>query len=46
LVAEGKLGPKTGEGFRPWPAEKTAKERARYEKALLAAARILRDEEA
>jgi hypothetical protein len=38
LVAEGKLGPKTGEGFRPWPAEKTAKERARYEKALLAAA--------
>jgi 3-hydroxybutyryl-CoA dehydrogenase len=46
LVAEGKLGPKTGEGFRPWPTEKTAKERARYEKALLAAARILRDEEA
>ena len=46
LVAEGKLGPKTGEGFRPWPPEKTAKERARYEKALLAAARILRDEEA
>ncbi|MFM7780309.1 MAG: 3-hydroxyacyl-CoA dehydrogenase family protein, partial [Alphaproteobacteria bacterium] len=46
LVAEGKLGTKTGEGFRPWPPEKTAKERARYEKALLAAARILRDEEA
>jgi 3-hydroxybutyryl-CoA dehydrogenase len=46
LVAEGKLGPKTGEGFRPWPAEKTVQERARYEKALLAAARILRDEEA
>ncbi|MFM8615505.1 MAG: hypothetical protein ACKOC9_12480 [Alphaproteobacteria bacterium] len=45
-MAEGKLGPKTGEGFRPWPPEKTAKERARYEKALLTAARILRDEEA
>ena len=44
LVAENRLGPKTGRGFRDWPAEVTAKERARYEKAMLAAARILRDE--
>jgi len=44
LVAENRLGPKTGRGFRDWPAEKTAKERARYERALLAAVRILREE--
>jgi 3-hydroxybutyryl-CoA dehydrogenase len=44
LVAENRLGPKTGRGFRDWPADVTAKERARYEKAMLAAARILRDE--
>ena len=46
LVAENRLGPKTGRGFRDWPAEKTAKERARYEKALLAAVRILREDDA
>lgn len=44
LVAENRLGPKTGRGFREWPPEKTAKERARYEKALLAAVHILREE--
>ncbi|MBW6397668.1 3-hydroxyacyl-CoA dehydrogenase [Roseomonas sp. HJA6] len=46
LVAENRLGPKTGRGFRDWPPEKTAKERARYEKALLAAVRILREDNA
>ena len=44
LVAENRLGPKTGRGFREWPADVTAKERARYERALLAAVRILREE--
>lgn len=44
LVAENRLGPKTGRGFRDWPADVTAKERARYERALLAAVRILREE--
>ena len=45
LVAENRLGPKTGRGFRDWPADVTAKERARYERALLAAVRILREED-
>ena len=44
LVAENRLGPKTGRGFRDWPPEVAARERARYEKALLAAVRILREE--
>lgn len=44
LVAENRLGPKTGRGFRDWPPDVTARERARYEKALLAAVRILREE--
>ena len=45
LVAENRLGPKTGRGFRDWPADVTATERARYERALLAAVRILREED-
>jgi 3-hydroxybutyryl-CoA dehydrogenase len=44
LVAEGKWGAKTGEGYRAWPPEALARERARYEAALLAAMRLLRDE--
>ncbi len=44
LVAEGRLGPKTGRGFRDWPEDKTAAERARYERVLLAATKLLRDE--
>jgi len=44
LVAGNRLGPKTGGGFRDWPPEVAARERARYEKALLAAVRILREE--
>ena len=44
LVAGNRLGPKTGRGFRDWPPEVTARERARYEKAMLAAARLLREE--
>jgi len=44
LVAEGKFGTKTGQGFRPWPPEVAARERERYERVLLAAARLLRDD--
>ena len=44
LVAEGRLGPKTGRGFWEWTEESAARERARYERALLAAAKVLRDE--
>lgn len=43
LVAENRLGPKTGSGFRDWSPEVTAKERARYEKALLATVRMMRE---
>lgn len=44
LVAEGRLGAKSGRGFRDWPAEATARERARYERTLKAATRLLRNE--
>ncbi len=44
LVAEGRLGPKTGRGFWEWTEEGAARERARYERALRAAAKVLRDE--
>lgn len=44
LVAEGRLGPKTGRGFWEWTPESAARERARYERALRAAARVLREE--
>ncbi|WP_421992986.1 3-hydroxyacyl-CoA dehydrogenase family protein [Roseococcus sp.] len=44
LVAENRLGPKTGRGYREWPPEKAAAERARYERVLAAAQPLLRDE--
>jgi 3-hydroxybutyryl-CoA dehydrogenase len=44
LVAEGRLGPKTGRGFWDWTAESAARERARYERALRKAAEALREE--
>jgi len=44
-VAAGKLGVKTGEGFYQWPPERAAAEKARYERALLAALEILKQDE-
>lgn len=44
LVAEGRLGAKTGRGFRDWPPAKVAEERERYERMLLAALALLRQE--
>lgn len=44
LVAENRLGPKTGRGYRDWPPEKAATERARYERVLAAAQPLLRDD--
>ncbi|MDB5372814.1 MAG: 3-hydroxyacyl-CoA dehydrogenase [Belnapia sp.] len=44
LVAEGKLGAKTGEGFWHWTPESTAAAKAKYEAMLLAALALLRAE--
>ncbi len=44
LVEEGKFGIKSGQGFRKWPPDVAERERERYEKVLLAAARLLRDD--
>ena len=44
LVAENRLGPKTGRGFWDWTEEKATAERARYERALLASMKVLKGE--
>jgi 3-hydroxybutyryl-CoA dehydrogenase len=44
LVAENRLGPKTGRGFWEWTDEKAAAERARYERLLQRSGDILREE--
>lgn len=44
LVAENRLGPKTGRGFWDWTEERAAAERARYERALLASMQVLKGE--
>ncbi len=44
LVAAGKLGAKTGEGFWHWTPESSAAARAKYEAMLLAALALLREE--
>jgi 3-hydroxybutyryl-CoA dehydrogenase len=43
-VAQGKLGMKTGEGLYRWDAASIASEKARYDRALLAAIEILNAE--
>lgn len=41
LVAQGRLGMKTGAGFFSWPADRAAAERKAYDKRLAAALRLL-----
>ena len=41
-IAAGKLGMKTGEGFYQWTPESAAREKARYEQALLDALKLLK----
>jgi 3-hydroxybutyryl-CoA dehydrogenase len=43
-VTSGRLGMKTGEGFYRWTPESIAREKARYERALLDALQILKNE--
>ena len=43
-VTAGKFGVKTGEGFYSWSPERVAAEKARYERALMAALRVFADE--
>jgi 3-hydroxybutyryl-CoA dehydrogenase len=45
LVAEGRLGPKTGRGFWDWTPGREAAARDRYERALLAPMQELREAE-
>lgn len=45
LVAEGRLGAKSGRGFRDWPEEAVAREKARYERVLKAATKLLREDD-
>jgi 3-hydroxybutyryl-CoA dehydrogenase len=44
LVALGKLGMKTGEGFYRWDAASSTRERERYERVLLKALEIIKSE--
>lgn len=46
LVEAGHYGAKTGQGFRDWPPARVAREQARYEAALQAALRVLREADA
>jgi 3-hydroxybutyryl-CoA dehydrogenase len=46
LIAEGRLGMKTGRGFWNWTPELAAAERERYERTLLAALKLLRGSKA
>jgi 3-hydroxybutyryl-CoA dehydrogenase len=46
VVAEGRLGMKTGNGFWKWSPEQIQQERERYQRTLLAALKLLRDSKA
>jgi 3-hydroxybutyryl-CoA dehydrogenase len=46
VVAEGRLGMKSGRGFWTWTPELIQQERERYERTLLAALKLLRDSKA
>ncbi len=45
MAAENRIGMKTGEGFYKWDADAIAREKARYEKALMATVAVLKAEE-
>lgn len=45
LVEEGRIGTKSGRGFREWPPEAAERERDAYERRLLAALRLLFDDD-
>jgi 3-hydroxybutyryl-CoA dehydrogenase len=44
-VRRGEIGMKAGKGFWTWSPESIAAEKARYDRVLLQALRILRDDE-
>ena len=44
LVAQGRTGMKSGAGFQDWPETKRAEERARYERVLRDALRLLQED--
>jgi 3-hydroxybutyryl-CoA dehydrogenase len=46
VVAEGRLGMKTGNGFWKWSPEQIQQERERYQRTLLAALKLLRESKA
>lgn len=45
MVADDRIGMKSGRGFREWTPEAMARERARYERAMTGVLAVLRDEE-
>jgi 3-hydroxybutyryl-CoA dehydrogenase len=46
VVAEGRLGMKTGRGFWTWTPEQISAERERFDRTLLAALKLLKESKA